>query len=232
MLRLQTSTFPEAVTTYLLLGELVETAQIVSLDSPQPLPYLVTTFASRAVAVLSDPTHAMYPKLAGFLTLRPNWSPLRLVRHLLELVLLQEPSEASDAAHWREVIWLLDWLHDGLRSPADGDILRQVGSWEALGAFGAHPSLGASSARADGEELGAQRLQSRVRGLIVRTLGRALCVGQAATLATRAGGVVWLEIWQAMGWVEDGMAVALREGIVRGGGERVKEWSFGVMDDG
>ncbi len=183
MIKLQTSTFAESEMCYLLLGELVDTHQEVS-RAENKLPYLVSTFAAHAIPILMDPTHTMYAKIAAFLTIKPSWHPSRLVRHFIENIVLAQPSEEGDVAPWKEIDWLLDWLYDGLRTPLDGDILRKVASWEALGSLGAHPALGSSKARNMEGELGNSRLQNRVRGKIVKLIGRALHIGQAAVLVT------------------------------------------------
>jgi nucleolar pre-ribosomal-associated protein 1 len=217
---------------YLLLGELIETYHIFSKQIQQPLPFLVTTFAMHALSVLSNPTHAMFPKLAGFLTLRPSWSQFRLVRHFMESIIMQEPSEERDVAPWKELVWLLDWLFDGLRTPADGEILRSVGAWETFGALGAHPSLGSSKARLISKSTPDTRLQHQVRTHIVKIFGRALEVEQAGTLVTRAGAFAWLDTWQSLGWIQDSLAQALRKKLLHLGDERVLQWSSNLLSNG
>jgi nucleolar pre-ribosomal-associated protein 1 len=215
---------------YLLLGELVETYHIYSKKLQNPLPYLVTTFAVHAMRILSDPTHAIFPKLAGFLTLRPSWSQFRLIRHFMESVILQDPSEERDVTPWKELIWLLEWLFDGLRTPADGEILRSVGAWEALAALGAHASLGSSRARLISKSTPDTRLQHQVRTHIVKILGRAVEVDQAGTLTTRAGAFAWLNTWQNLDWIQEPLAQGLRSRLLSSVDDRVVKWSYNVLD--
>ncbi len=78
-----------------------------------PVPYLVGVFAARAVAVLSDPLHVMYPKLNAFLNRGPAWELTRLPSYWIEQVLLQPPEQVQSAD---EAEWLLELLLDGLRT--------------------------------------------------------------------------------------------------------------------
>jgi nucleolar pre-ribosomal-associated protein 1 len=214
---------------YLLLGSLSETAK----STPnQPLPFLVTTFATHAIPILTDPTNTLFPKLASFLTTRPSWPALRLVRHFLESTLLHEPTEDTDAGPWKEAVWLLTWLCDGLRIPQDGEILRQVGAWERLAAFGAHPSLGSSVAKPAAEQHSVGRLQARIRSLVVRLVVLGLKTGQTATLVTRVGIWAWLDGWKALKWIDEGTWEEIK-GLVRSSkDQRVAEWSFGIIENG
>jgi nucleolar pre-ribosomal-associated protein 1 len=229
MIRLQPSSgtsksasVPEKEMIYLLLGSLVETFNGTQANGLS-LPYLMSTFAAHALTVVMDPTHAMYVKVARLLTMRPNWNPTRLVKYFLDNIILAEPSEETDVAPWKEIDWLLDWLYDGLRTPADGDILRKTGAWEDLASLGAHPSLGSSKSTSL-EEVTAGRIQSRVRSKIVRLVARALSEEQAGTLVTRSGGLSWIQSWAAEGWIDEGLAKAIRDGMSERGGERVAVW--------
>jgi nucleolar pre-ribosomal-associated protein 1 len=214
---------------YILLGSLSETAK----STPgQPLPFLVTTFVTHAIPILTDPTNTLFPKLASFLTTRPSWPALRLVRHFLESTLLQEPTEDSDAGPWKEAVWLLNWITDGLRTSKDGEILRQVGAWERLAAFCAHPSLGASVAKPAAEQHNVGRLQAKVRSLVVKLVVLGLKTEQTATLVTRAGVWAWLDGWKALKWIDEETWKAIKDLIRNGKDGRASEWSFGMIQNG
>jgi nucleolar pre-ribosomal-associated protein 1 len=234
MIRLEASTDPDRDMIYLLLGELVETAQQHQRENTTPLPYVVSAFAVEALVVIRDPSHAMYPKVAAFLTVRPQWSPYKLVREFLACTILAEPSEDSDTGPWKESAWLLRWLNNGLRTPADCDILRQVGAWETIGGLGAHPGLGQSKATTESVALSSisARPQKAIRKLILDLLGRTIALGEASTLATRAGGLAWLNAWERLGWVDVKIAKGLRDAILAQGKDRVGKWSFGMLDPG
>lgn len=224
--RLFASNIEEKELIYLLLGELVETYQTISEPNNDPLPYIVTTFAVHAFQVLRDPTNAMFPKVAGYLTLRPNWSPFRLVRYFLDDIILQQPSEETDVGPWKEINWLLNWLYDGLRTAPDAEILRQVGTWEKLASLGAHPSLGSSKARLAAEQATDTRLQHRVRTLVVQLLGRALQLDQGKTLVTKIGVLAWLDSWKSLGWIQNDLADSLKESLTQENEEAIGQWTF------
>lgn len=232
MIRLESSSDPDKDMIYLLLGELVETAQQNQREKPAPLPYIITAFAVEALAVIREPSHAMYPKVAGFLTTRPQWSPFKLVRAFLASTILSEPSEDSDTGPWKESAWLLRWLNNGLRTAADCDILRQVGAWETLGSLGAHPGLGQSKAVhiSEASPYSSARPQKTIRTSILNLVGRCIALGEASTLVTRAGGLTWLNTWERMGWVEPKLAQGLREASLTQGKDRLDKWSFGMLE--
>jgi nucleolar pre-ribosomal-associated protein 1 len=227
--RLLVANLIDKTTTCLLLGGLAETCHASSENFKDPLPYMVTTFAIYALPVLADPTHAVYPKLASFLTLRPNWNQFRLIRHFIEVIILQEPSEDADAMPWKEMEWLLEWLFNGLRTSADCEILRQVGFWETIGALGAHPSLGSSKARYSLEKSSDSRPQHRIRTSIMQIFGRALEIDQARTLVTRAAALAWLDMWDSMGWIERDLVNAMKERISQTADEKVMQWGSGLQ---
>jgi nucleolar pre-ribosomal-associated protein 1 len=236
---IQASAYTDKEMMYLLLGELAETCKLDSDLAPWSLgldstiaqhrqPFIITSFAVHAIRVVGDPTHALYSKLCSYLTRYPSWKATGLVRHFLDSIITQGPTEDSETAPWRELLWLLDWIFDGLRTSADGEILRKAGIWEALGAVGMHPALGGSMARGTVDGPAGGRMQHKVRGLIVNILGRALCVGQAATVGTRAGGLAWMDIWESMGWIEKSVALSFKRAIASE--KKVRGWSFGAVD--
>ena len=221
MVRLQSSGYSEKETVYMLLGELVESHQKWTAQEGKALPFLVTTFALAALNVINEPSHPMYPMISSLITLKPIWNPHKLVRFFVEGILLSKPSEDSDTAPWRSIAWLLEWLFDGLRTYEDGEVLRRVGGWEALAAFGAHPALGATKARItegdtdSGTLLSANtgRMQASVRSWIVKILGRAVLAGQAEELVGKVGVHGWLDGWRAMGWIDGQLWRDLKDGI-------------------
>lgn len=118
---IENSTYTEWEQVDLLLGELIETARPIIDD--KPLPYVAGVFATRALSVLADPTHFMYPKVNKFLNKGPNWSVGRLPSYWAEKILLNPPEE-DDAWH-KEVGWLLDYLFDALRT---GEVNQSISS--------------------------------------------------------------------------------------------------------
>ena len=105
-----------------MLGELIETAE--ASISTQALPYLTGTFAGRAVAVIANPLHAIYPKLNKFLIKAPTWISERLPSYWVEKVIQNPPDD--DEAYHRDVQWLLDFLYDGLRTPEASDFVEEM----------------------------------------------------------------------------------------------------------
>jgi nucleolar pre-ribosomal-associated protein 1 len=226
--RLLVANFSDKTMTCLLLGGLAETCHSFSENFNDPVPYIVTTFTAHALPVLSDPTHAIFPKLAGFLTLRPSWNQFRLVRYFTDSIILQEPSEDSDVTPWKETEWLLNWLFDGLRTSADCEILRRVGVWETLGALGAHASFGSSKARYSSEKASDSRPQHRIRSTIIQIFERALEVDQARTLITRAAAFAWINMWDSLGWIERDLVKSVKERISQAQDGPILQWSSGL----
>lgn len=236
--KLPSSSYAERSQLYLLVGELLETAAPFATppDHHHALPYLVSAFAARAALVLALPSHPLYAKLNAFLILRPAWRVPRLASYWCARVLLHPPEDDVEGAHWREVVWLLDWLGEGVRDAGDVEMLRKGGVFERVMAVFGHPSLRAYR-RLDGlrGEMVGGSLQGRVRGLILRFVGRvALVEGGATTLVTRAGVIAWLDVVAEAGWVdEDGLIIVkgIREAILqRCERDRVVEWSAGLME--
>lgn len=236
--KLPSSSYIERAQIYLLLGELLETAApfLSSTHEGQPLPYLVSTFAVRAIDVLTDPTHVLYAKLNAFLNKAPEWQVSWLASYWCMQVLLRPPEDDAEGAYWREVLWLLGWLGDGVRTAEDVEMLRKGGVFERVMALFGHPSLRAYR-RVDVQQvetLGGS-FQGRVRSLVLRVVGRvALVEGGATTLVTRAGVVAWLDVIVEAGWVdEDGVVVVkgIKDAILqRCERSRVVEWSAGLLE--
>jgi nucleolar pre-ribosomal-associated protein 1 len=109
-LKVKTSAYSERNQIWLLIQELLETAQDV-IDH-EPLPSALSAFATRAILVLRDPLHLMYPKVNRFLQKAPNWDIDQVP--LLRIILFQPPD--NDIGRYNELEWLLDVLYDGLRT--------------------------------------------------------------------------------------------------------------------
>lgn len=169
-----------------LLGELLESFEHQYLPANQPLPYLAGVFATKALNVLQNPTHHIYPKLNRYLIKSPEWRITRLPAYWLSNTLHSQPEE--DDAYWKEINWVLSWLIEGLRTPADLEILRRGGSFEKV--MGLYCSPGAAAAGRRGK-VG----KGTTQGKVVELLYRGTCVeGGSRTLVTRAGVLAWLDI--------------------------------------
>ena len=239
MSNLLSSTHLDKDTLYLLLGEIVETCSDAVVDiNSKPLTGLAVTFGARAVDVLKDPTHALYIKTNEFLNKGPVWRIQSMPAWWLERVLLHPPGDAdSDAAYWRELVWVLEWLVDGLRTNDDFDTLRRNGVFEKCMALFFHPSLDRrrlaelvlDQAALERE----QGLQNKIRPLVLRLVVRAGLVEGATILVTGMGVLAWLGDVRDL-VRGDGMAVRVVEGVRRLVLERadegkIGEWSGGAL---
>ncbi|RMZ16079.1 hypothetical protein D0860_01284 [Hortaea werneckii] len=176
--KLRTSTVDDKDLLCMLLGEVIETFERQCLPEDHQLPYLTGTFATRALNVLQEPTHFIYPKVNRYLIKSPEWRIHRMPTHWLSNTVLGQPEE--DDAYWKEVTWVLAWLVDGLRTSADLDILRQGGIFEKVTAL--YSSPGAVRHRAAREK-------------VLELLHRATCVeGGSTAMVTRAGILAWLDM--------------------------------------
>src|SRR6266480_4914374 len=178
--KLHDSTYSERDQAYLLLGELIETAsEPITTTTEQSLPHIVTSFAARVLPILTDPTHVLYGKANAFLNRGPSWHVQRLASYWCAQILLHEPDDEAEGAHWREVVWLLGWLVDGIRKWEDVDILRVGGVFERVLALFGHPSLaGYRRLELDFEkvEIGGGSWQGKVRRLVMMLVGRVTLV--------------------------------------------------------
>ncbi|KAF2165877.1 hypothetical protein M409DRAFT_66851 [Zasmidium cellare ATCC 36951] len=175
-LQLRTATYENASQISLLIGELTETFEFRHGGGDSALPYVAGTFAVRALQVLIQPHHFIYPKVNRFLIRGPEWRVNRLPGYWLSNTVLGLPEE--DDAHWRETQWVLDWLVDGLRSPPDLDIYRRGDVFEKVMALWSSP--GAAS-------------HKMIRERICELIFRACHVeGGSDTLITRAAVLSWL----------------------------------------
>lgn len=203
--KLKDSAFEEKDQVWLLLSEVVETAK--KCTDQEPLPTVISAFASHAIPVLSDPLHRLYPKINNFLSQGPMWEADKIP---LMYKILDEPPSFDDA-YYQETNWLLTYLLAGLRSPADMAIYRKRRAFEKL------LSIWNNAYLAPG-----------VRDKILRLLFRATTIeGGSTTLITRFSAMTWIEAQVALG---TGMSLkALMERILESSDkQRVRKWSKGV----
>ena len=181
----------------------METFEQFALDKDFALPYIVGTFAVRALHVLLEPTHHMYPKVNRYLMKSPQWRVSRLPSYWLEATILEQPEE--DDGYWKEVQWVLDWLVDGLRTRSDMDLLRRAGVFERV--TGVCSSPGAS------EKL----VKEKVLELVYRA-----AIVDANTLVSRTGCLAWLDM-QSRG---QGPEASVKEFVLgKADKRRLTEWA-------
>lgn len=121
--RLEASTYVEREVLALLLQETIHTAKkIVPL---RPFPTYLGAFASRAVLIETDPQHVLYGKLNKFLLEAPMWNPEKVP--MTRSILLAPPD--VDDATVTELEWLLEIIHDGLRTPEVRFSRRTFSNW-------------------------------------------------------------------------------------------------------
>ncbi|KAI1776919.1 ribosome 60S biogenesis N-terminal-domain-containing protein [Hypoxylon cercidicola] len=155
---------------WLLLMELAETARGAISDGP--LPSVAVAFACKGLEVLMNPLHCLYEKLNLFLTSGPVWSLDRIP--LMQHILQEGPTD--DGAFYSEVSWLLGFLLESLRVPADMALFHKRKVFERLFALPCNPFLGPN-------------LRTQVLRIVYRATG---IEGGSDTLITRFGAVSWL----------------------------------------
>jgi nucleolar pre-ribosomal-associated protein 1 len=203
-MKLKESNFDEKEQIWLLLLETVETAKL--LIEKEPLPTIITAFASHAIGVLKDPLHCLYGKINKFLSDGPTWKLDRIP--LMHKVFNEQPS--LDDSHYSEVNWLLSCLIFGLRTPADMALYRNRRVFENL--LSTYNST---------------NLAPGIRDKILRILCRACAIeGGSTTLITRFSTMTWLQAQVALG---GGMPLkVLMEKILDSSDKkRIKVWSKG-----
>ena len=191
----------------ILIGQLIETyEQHCQQTNNEPLPYLIGTFANRAMEVLQDPAHDMYPKVNKYIMKGAEWRTSRLPAYWLADTVGNQPF--YDDTYWREVLWVLEWLVDGLRTLADIDMLRRGGVFEKVMALYSSPA--------------AVRVKG-LQGTVLELMYRATCVpGGSDVLITRAGVLSWLRMLDG----KDEMIGLMREEVLRTCDQkRVEQWS-------
>lgn len=163
-----------------------------------------------------------------------------MAEYWTEKIILQAPEDENEGAYYRELIWLLNWLYEGLRTEADVDTLRKSTVLEKVFATFLSPALGNGFGAkvfelvVDGARLGREAsLQSKIRPLVLRIVARIVAVGGATTLITRTGVLGWLGEVKSMSWVgKEGVTFleCLEKVIVEKSDKvRVGEWSGGTI---
>lgn len=188
------SSYENSAQLSLLIGEITETFEQQYYKPDIALPYIAGTFGLRALHVLTEPAHHIYPKLNKYLIRGPEWRVNKMPNYWLSNTVLSLPED--DDGYWKEVQWVLDWLVDGLRTPEDLDVLRRGNVFEKAMALWSSP--GAVS-------------HKFIRERVLELLFRATCVeGGSNVLVTRSGVLSWLEAAD----VEERVAKKLRERIL------------------
>ncbi|KAK1814196.1 hypothetical protein LTR12_011394 [Friedmanniomyces endolithicus] len=204
--KLQASAIEDKGPLSVLVGSLSETfeQQCLHAEEDKPFPYMTATFAVRALHVLMEPAHFMYPKLNRFIMRSPEWRMTRLPAYWLSNTTLSQPE--IDDVYWKEVLWVLEWLVDGLRTLVDLDILRRGDVFAKVMALYLSP----------GTEKG-----KALRDTVLELLFMGTCVdGGSDVLALRTGVLGWLAM------VGGDMAGLVRERVLRlCDGGKVAKWS-------
>ncbi|KAL4784181.1 ribosome 60S biogenesis N-terminal-domain-containing protein [Aspergillus varians] len=172
MLKLRESKYAEWRTTYLLIGELLETVKQIGVESP--VPWIVGECASNCLSVLVDPMHKLYGKVNKFLQKAPSWEVEKIPSYWIDKILLHEPE--LDDGYFEEIGWLLDLLIKGLRTERDMEIYRRANVFERVLSFYESPGAGFSAKRK-----------------ILHLLYRCSQVQGGTTLITRAGVISWIQ---------------------------------------
>ncbi|OLN81189.1 Uncharacterized protein C14G10.02 [Colletotrichum chlorophyti] len=169
------SSYEEKDQIWLLLSELAESSRALVAAGPVASP--LVSFAANAIDVLKNPLHCLYPKVNAFLTRGPVWQHDKVP--LAHDILHGAPSD--DDRYYTEVSWLLAYLLEGLRTPADLAVFHKKKWFEKVFALAGNPYM-----------------RANIRTRILRILYRATRIeGGSTTLATRFGVVSWLEAQEA-----------------------------------
>ncbi|KFH44543.1 hypothetical protein ACRE_046470 [Hapsidospora chrysogenum ATCC 11550] len=206
--KIKESSYEEKDQVWLLLSEVAESSR-TQVDAG-PVPSAFTAFATRAIDVLGNPLHPLYPKVNSFLTRSPVWSPDKLP--LAHDILHGSPSD--DDRYYTEITWLLAYLLDSLVTPADLSVFHRKRWLEKILALGSNPYLRAN-------------LRTRVLRIIYRATE---IESGSTTLVTRFGVLAWLDAQRAACDGEDEATVL--EALMRRvwetcDRERVTKWSRG-----
>ncbi|KAI1386439.1 ribosome 60S biogenesis N-terminal-domain-containing protein [Hypoxylon trugodes] len=168
--KIKESTYENNEQAWLLLMELTESARDSVTD--QPLPSVIVAFACKALEVLANPLHCLYEKINLFLTNGPMWSLDKIP--LMQGILQEGPTE--DGAFYSEISWLLTFLLDSLRTPADVALFHRRKVPERLFALTCNPFMGPN-------------LKTQILRIVYRMT---TIEGGSDTLITRFGTLSWL----------------------------------------
>lgn len=168
--KIKESAYDNSQQAWLLLMELAESARSAIADGP--LPSVIVAFACKALDVLMNPLHCLYEKVNLFLTSGPVWSLDKIP--LMQTILQDGPTD--DGAFYSEISWLLGFLLESLRTPADIALFHRRKVFERLFALTCNPFMGPG-----------------LRTQVLRIVYRATSIeGGSDTLITRFGAVSWL----------------------------------------
>ncbi|KAI1103127.1 ribosome 60S biogenesis N-terminal-domain-containing protein [Jackrogersella minutella] len=209
--KIKESTYENNEQGWLLLMELTESAR--SHIDDEPLPSVIVAFACKALEVLMNPLHCLYEKVNIFLTSRPIWSLDRIP--LMQNILQDGPTD--DGAFYSEISWLLAFLLDSLRTPADVALFHKRKVFERLFALTCNPFMGFN-----------------LKTQILRIVYRATTIAEGSdTLITRFGAVSWILAQRdaATDAVERGVYQALLGRLWDTCDQkRISEWSKGSVE--
>ncbi|CAD6504790.1 BgTH12-00293 [Blumeria graminis f. sp. triticale] len=203
--KLKDSNFGEKEQIWLLLSEISETAKTVI--DVEPLPSVISAFASHAVNVLKDPSHFLFPKLNKFLLRGPIWRIDKIP--LMHRIMDEAPSITEKSA--AEKKWLLMCIYKGLRSKSDLGLYRKVLVFEKLlSSYNNYSS-------------------PEFREQVIKILFRACMIDEGSTtLITRFSTLTWLEVQQALASSPD--LKSLHELLISSfDKDRIKQWSKGTI---
>lgn len=178
--KIRESTYDEKEQVWLLLSELVESTKAWMTDKETadlPVPSHIVSFACHALDVLRNPLHCLYAKVNTFLTAGPIWRMRAFP--LVNDIVHDGPTE--DDSYYAEISWLLTYLLDSLRTPADIDYFRSRRLFESIVSIASNPYM-----------------RSPLRRQILRIVCRVSDIeGGSTTLITRSGIVSWLTAREA-----------------------------------
>lgn len=209
--RIRESDYDEKDQCWLLLAELAESAKGQVDGTPIPTP--IVAFTCRALEVLRDPLHDLYPKVNTFLNRGPVWNLDRLP--LVYEIVQEEPS--VDGSYYLSISWLVAYLLDSLRTPADLALFHKKRMFERLLSLASNPYM-----------------RAPLKTQFLRILYQTTCIeGGSTTLTTRFGIIGWLESQKASSsgedaWIYEALIKRVWETADQ---ERILSWSKGGIRD-
>lgn len=169
--KIKESSYEEKGQLWLLILELAESSRGLVAKGPVASP--LVAFAIHSLEVLKNPLHCLYPKVNAYLTRSPVWPAYKVP--LAHDIFHGEPS--LDDKYYTEISWLLSYLLDALRSPADVSVFHHKKWFEKVLAVANNPYF-----------------RTNLRTRVLRIVYRATEIeGGSTTLATRFGAMSWLE---------------------------------------
>ncbi|KAH6659467.1 ribosome 60S biogenesis N-terminal-domain-containing protein [Truncatella angustata] len=184
--KVKESAYEENAQVWLLLSELIET---VRQNRDATVPNTILAFVCRALDIIRNPTHSLYPKINTFLTRGPSWDLDKLP--LVQDIVQEQPTE--DGAYYTEISWLLSYLLDSIRTAEDVGLLHKRKVFERVFALYCNPYMGPN-------------LRSQILRILYRT---STMSGGSDTLLTRFGAASWLELQKATSSSDNGIYRAL-----------------------